>query len=51
MALDAIKMFLGLPIATDGKLIHLDLLGTKLTHNVVLKKPGCPHCSRQEKTL
>jgi adenylyltransferase/sulfurtransferase len=49
LALDAIKMFLGLPIATDGKLLHLDLLGTKLTHNVVLKKPGCPHCSRQEK--
>ncbi|MCC5639484.1 TOMM precursor leader peptide-binding protein [Nostoc sp. CHAB 5844] len=48
LALDAIKMFLGLPIATDGKLIHLDLLGTKLTHNVVLKKPGCPHCSQQE---
>ncbi|MBE9205613.1 TOMM precursor leader peptide-binding protein [Nostoc sp. LEGE 06077] len=49
LALDAIKMFLGLPIATDGKLVHLDLLGTKLTHNVVLKKPGCPHCSRQER--
>ncbi|AFY45384.1 TOMM precursor leader peptide-binding protein [Nostoc sp. PCC 7107] len=46
LALDAIKMFLGLPIVTDGKLVHLDLLGTKLTHNVVLKKPGCPHCSR-----
>lgn len=45
LALDTIKMFLGLPIATDGKLVHLDLLGTKLTHNVVLKKPGCPHCS------
>ncbi|QSJ20445.1 TOMM precursor leader peptide-binding protein [Nostoc sp. UHCC 0702] len=50
LALEAIKMLLGLPIATDGKLLHLDLLGTKLTHNVVLKKPGCPHCSRQERT-
>ncbi|MBD2455609.1 TOMM precursor leader peptide-binding protein [Nostoc sp. FACHB-87] len=49
LALDTIKMFLGLPIATDGKLVHLDLLGTKLTHNVVLKKPGCPHCSQQER--
>jgi molybdopterin-synthase adenylyltransferase len=45
LALDAVKMMLGLPMATDGKLLHLDLLGTKLTHNVVLKKPGCPHCS------
>jgi molybdopterin-synthase adenylyltransferase len=50
MALEAVKMLLGLPIATNGKLLHLDLLGTKLTHNVVLKKPGCPHCSRQERT-
>jgi molybdopterin-synthase adenylyltransferase len=50
LALDAVKMLLGLAIATDGKLLHLDLLGTKLTHNVVLKKPGCPHCSRQERT-
>ncbi|OCQ90004.1 bacteriocin biosynthesis cyclodehydratase [Nostoc sp. MBR 210] len=49
LALDTIKMFLGLPIATDGKLVHIDLLGTKLTHNVVLKKPGCPHCSQQER--
>ncbi|BAZ88391.1 TOMM precursor leader peptide-binding protein [Dolichospermum compactum] len=45
MALDAVKMMLGLPMATDGKLLHIDLLSTKLTHNVVLKKPGCPHCS------
>jgi molybdopterin-synthase adenylyltransferase len=45
LALEALKMILGLAIATDGKLLHLDLLGTKLTHNVVLKKPGCPHCS------
>ena len=45
LALEAVKMMLGLPIATDGKLLHIDLLGTKLTHNVVLKKPGCPHCS------
>ncbi|BAZ54312.1 putative ThiF family protein (plasmid) [Nostoc sp. NIES-4103] len=50
LALEAIKMLLGLPIITDGKLLHLDLLGTKLTHNVVLKKPGCPHCSKQERT-
>ncbi|QHG15713.1 TOMM precursor leader peptide-binding protein [Nostoc sp. ATCC 53789] len=50
LALETVKMLLGLPIATDGKLLHLDLLGTKLTHNVVLKKPGCPHCSGQEKT-
>jgi molybdopterin-synthase adenylyltransferase len=50
LALDAVKMLLGLAIATDGKLLHIDLLGTKLTHNVVLKKPGCPHCSRQERT-
>ncbi|MFN6572309.1 TOMM precursor leader peptide-binding protein [Dendronalium sp. ChiSLP03b] len=50
IALEAVKMLLGLPIATNGKLLHLDLLSTKLTHNVVLKKPGCPHCSRQEKT-
>ncbi|MDZ8107228.1 MAG: TOMM precursor leader peptide-binding protein [Nostoc sp. DedQUE12a] len=50
LALEAIKMLLGLPIATDGKLLHLDLIGTKLTHNVVLKKPGCPHCSGQERT-
>ncbi|WP_242040299.1 TOMM precursor leader peptide-binding protein [Anabaena subtropica] len=51
LALDALKMLLGLAIATDGKMLHLDLLGTKLTHNVVLKKPGCPHCSRkQERT-
>jgi adenylyltransferase/sulfurtransferase len=46
LVLDAIKMLLGLPIATDGKLLHLDLISTKLTHNVVLKKPGCPHCSQ-----
>ncbi|HIK03176.1 MAG TPA: TOMM precursor leader peptide-binding protein [Trichormus sp. M33_DOE_039] len=45
LVLDALKMLLGLPIATDGKLLHLDLITTKLTHNVVLKKPGCPHCS------
>ncbi len=45
LALEAVKMMLGLAIATDGKLLHIDLLGTKLTHNVVLKKPGCPHCS------
>ncbi len=50
LALEAVKMLLGLPIATNGKLLHLDLLGTKLTHNVVLKKPGCPHCSQQERT-
>ncbi|RCJ18993.1 bacteriocin biosynthesis cyclodehydratase [Nostoc sp. ATCC 43529] len=50
LALEAIKILLGLPIATDGKLLHLDLIGTKLTHNVVLKKPGCPHCSGQERT-
>ncbi|WP_066380818.1 MULTISPECIES: TOMM precursor leader peptide-binding protein [unclassified Anabaena] len=51
LALDALKMLLGLPIATEGKLLHLDLITTQLTHNVVLKKPGCPHCSqRQEKT-
>ncbi|QLE55981.1 TOMM precursor leader peptide-binding protein [Nostoc sp. TCL26-01] len=49
LALDAVKMLLGLAIATEGKLLHLDLLRTKLTHNVVLKKPGCPHCSPQEK--
>ncbi|MFN6514968.1 MAG: TOMM precursor leader peptide-binding protein [Nostoc sp. CreGUA01] len=49
LALEAIKILLGLPIATEGKLLHLDLIGTKLTHNVVLKKPGCPHCSLQEK--
>ncbi|MBD2629076.1 TOMM precursor leader peptide-binding protein [Trichormus variabilis] len=48
LALEAVKMILGLAIATDGKLLHLDLLGTKLTHNVVLKKPGCPHCSPQK---
>lgn len=48
LALDALKMLLGLAIATDGKMLHLDLLGTKLTHNVVLKKPGCPHCSRSQ---
>ncbi|MBC1237976.1 TOMM precursor leader peptide-binding protein [Nostoc sp. 2RC] len=47
LALEAVKILLGLPIATDGKLLHLDLIGTKLTHNVVLKKPGCPHCSGQ----
>ena len=45
LALESVKMILGLPMATDGKLLHLDLLGTNLTHNVVLKKPGCPHCS------
>jgi molybdopterin-synthase adenylyltransferase len=45
LALDALKMLLGLPIATDGKLLHLDLISTQLTHHVVLKKPGCPHCS------
>ncbi|BAY77971.1 molybdopterin biosynthesis MoeB protein homolog [Nostoc linckia NIES-25] len=50
LALEAIKILLGLPIATDGKLLHLDSIGTKLTHNVVLKKPGCPHCSGQERT-
>ncbi|WP_016951269.1 TOMM precursor leader peptide-binding protein [Anabaena sp. PCC 7108] len=50
LALDALKMMLGLSIATDGKLLHLDLLGTKLTHNVVLKKPGCPHCSQKQVT-
>ncbi|MBD2365239.1 TOMM precursor leader peptide-binding protein [Anabaena minutissima FACHB-250] len=51
LALDALKMFLGLPIATDGKLLHLDLISTQMTHHVVLKKPGCPHCSpRQERT-
>ncbi|MBD2507105.1 TOMM precursor leader peptide-binding protein [Nostoc muscorum FACHB-395] len=50
LALETVKMLLGLPIATDGKLLHLDLLGTKLTHNVVLKKPGCPHCSGQNGT-
>ncbi|WGV23974.1 TOMM precursor leader peptide-binding protein [Halotia branconii] len=50
LALEAVKMILGLAIATNGKLLHLDLLGTKLTHNVVLKKPGCPHCSQQERT-
>ncbi|MBH8551754.1 TOMM precursor leader peptide-binding protein [Nostocaceae cyanobacterium CENA357] len=50
LALEAVKMLLSLPIATNGKLLHLDLLGTKLTHNVVLKKPGCPHCSQQERT-
>ena len=48
LALDAVKMMVGLPIATDGKLLHIDLLGTKLTHNVVLKKPGCPHCSAKK---
>ncbi|MBE9005439.1 TOMM precursor leader peptide-binding protein [Fortiea sp. LEGE XX443] len=51
LALEAVKMLLGLPIATDGKLLHLDLLGTKLTHNVVLKKPGCPHCSPKQVTV
>ncbi|MDM3844875.1 MAG: TOMM precursor leader peptide-binding protein [Aphanizomenon gracile PMC644.10] len=50
MALDAVKMMLGLPMATDGKLLHIDLLSTKLTHNVVLKKPGCPHCSGKQVT-
>lgn len=50
LALDALKMLLGLAIATDGKLLHLDLLGTKLTHNVVLKKPGCPHCFLRQET-
>ncbi|MBK1988226.1 TOMM precursor leader peptide-binding protein [Sphaerospermopsis aphanizomenoides BCCUSP55] len=50
LALEAVKMLLGLPIATDGKLLHIDLLGTKLTHNVVLKKPGCPHCSAKQVT-
>ncbi|WP_427160269.1 TOMM precursor leader peptide-binding protein [Aliinostoc sp. HNIBRCY26] len=45
LVLDAVKMLLGLPVATQGKLLHLDLITTKLTHNVVLKKPGCPHCS------
>lgn len=50
MALDAVKMMLGLPMATDGKLLHIDLLSTKLTHNVVLKKPCCPHCSGKQVT-
>lgn len=51
LSLEAVKMLLNLPIATNGKLLHLDAIGTKLTHNVVLKKPGCPHCSQlQEQT-
>ncbi|AFY46990.1 bacteriocin biosynthesis cyclodehydratase domain protein [Nostoc sp. PCC 7524] len=45
LVLETLKLLLGLPIATDGKLLHIDLINTKLTHNVVLKKPGCPHCS------
>lgn len=45
LVLETLKILLGLPIATDGKLLHIDLINTKLTHNVVLKKPGCPHCS------